>query len=277
MQFCLDRLLLLAQFRHAAAEFLKPDQVLQITQSAGAPPSSPSALDRDVAHLRVASADWCFGLLAAGDLTPSEANLGPPAVDLGTCRARIGRMLLHSCAALLALCAVMPDLSLAQTTAPTPTAGQSEDKRIFGIIPNYRTSPRPHPYEPLIPKEKFKIASEDAFDGGTVALAVLFAGEAQLTNSTRAFGQGVKGYAQYLGTAYGDLVIGDMMTEAIFPVMLHQDPRYFRRGTGAVWSRLRSAAGQIFWTRTDSGNTQLIIRRSSATQRQWRFRLRIPQ
>jgi hypothetical protein len=113
-----------------------------------------------------------------------------------------------------------------------------------------------HPYEPIIPKEKFKIASEDAFDRGTVALAVLFAGEAQLTNSTPAFGQGVKGYAQYLGTAYGDLVIGDMMTEAIFPVMLHQDPRYFRRGTGTVWSRLGSAAGQIFWTRTDSGNTQ---------------------
>jgi len=175
-------------------------------------------------------------------------------------------MFLYSSAGLLVFFAVTSNVALAQTNAPTPAAGQSptaqppsaqpEDKRIFWIIPNYRTSPSPHPYEPIIPKEKFKIASEDAFDRGTVALAVLFAGEAQLTNSTPAFGQGVKGYAQYLGTAYGDLVIGDMMTEAIFPVMLHQDPRYFRRGTGTVWSRLGSAAGQIFWTRTDSGNTQ---------------------
>jgi|HubBroStandDraft_6_1064221.scaffolds.fasta_scaffold173937_2 hypothetical protein len=47
-----------------------------------------------------------------------------------------------------------------------------------------RTAPIPRPYEALIPSEKFKIASEDAFDGGTVALAMLFAGEAQLTNST---------------------------------------------------------------------------------------------
>jgi hypothetical protein len=47
-----------------------------------------------------------------------------------------------------------------------------------------------------------------------------------------------------------------MMTEAIYPVMLHQDPRYFRRGTGTVWSRLASATGQIFWTHTDSGSTQ---------------------
>jgi hypothetical protein len=47
-----------------------------------------------------------------------------------------------------------------------------------------------------------------------------------------------------------------MMTEAIYPVLLHQDPRYFRRGTGTVWSRLGSAAGQIFWTHTDSDHTQ---------------------
>ena len=46
------------------------------------------------------------------------------------------------------------------------------------------------------------------------------------------------------------------MTEAIYPVMLHQDPRYFRRGTGGAWSRLASAAGQIFWTHTDSDQLQ---------------------
>ena len=113
-----------------------------------------------------------------------------------------------------------------------------------------------HPYKPLTPEEKFKIATEDSFDRGTAALAVLFAGEAQLTNATPAFGQGVKGYARYLGTSYADFVIGDMMTEAIYPVLLHQDPRYFRRGTGSAWSRLAGAAGQIFWTHTDSDHTQ---------------------
>ena len=43
------------------------------------------------------------------------------------------------------------------------------------------------------------------------------------------------------------------MTEAIFPSMLHQDPRYFRKGNGSGWSRLGYAVGQIFWTHTDSG------------------------
>ena len=48
-----------------------------------------------------------------------------------------------------------------------------------------------------------------------------------------------------------------MMTEAIYPAVLHQDPRYFRRGTGGGWSRLGSAAGQIFWTHTDSDHARV--------------------
>jgi hypothetical protein len=52
-------------------------------------------------------------------------------------------------------------------------------------------------------------ALEDAFDRGTVALAGLFAGEVQLSNSNRSFGQGAAGYGRYFGTAYGDFVIGD--------------------------------------------------------------------
>jgi hypothetical protein len=136
---------------------------------------------------------------------------------------------------------------------------QPESKRIFGIIPNYRTSPSLKDFEPLTRGEKLKIASEDAFDRGTFALAALFAGEAQLTNANRAFGQGAAGYGRYFGTAFADFAIGDYMTEAIYPSLLHQDPRYFRRGTGTGWSRLRYAAGQIFWTHGDSGSTQLNL------------------
>jgi hypothetical protein len=71
-------------------------------------------------------------------------------------------------------------------------------------------------------------------------------------NSTPAFGQGV---GRYLATAYADFVIGDMMTEAIYPVPVRQDPRYFRRGTGAVLRRLASASGQIFWTHASFSET----------------------
>jgi hypothetical protein len=112
-------------------------------------------------------------------------------------------------------------------------------------------------FKPLTRSEKFKIASEDAFDRGTFALAALFAGEAQLTNANRSFGQGAVGYGKYFGTAYGDYAIGDFMTEAIYPSLLHQDPRYFRRGTGSGWSRLSYAACRIFLTYGDSEKTQV--------------------
>jgi hypothetical protein len=165
-------------------------------------------------------------------------------------------MLFRSRVFLAVLFPVASSLALGQQPSPAPNPDQPEDKRIFWIIPNYRTSPSLHPYEPLTAEEKFRIAAEDSFDRGTAALAVLFAGEAQLTNATPSFGQGVKGYVRYLGTSYADFVIGDMMTEAVFPAVLHQDPRYFRRGKGSGWSRLASAAGQIFWTHTDSDHAQ---------------------
>ncbi len=135
-------------------------------------------------------------------------------------------------------------------------ATDSGGKRIFGIIPNYRTSPSLVMYKPLSKREKFKLASEDAFDRGTFALAAAFAGQAQLSNSNPSFGQGAQAYVHYFGTACADLMIGDFMTEAVFPTVLHEDPRYFRRGVGNGWSRLGYAMGQIFWTHTDSGGTQ---------------------
>jgi hypothetical protein len=131
-----------------------------------------------------------------------------------------------------------------------------ESKRIFWIIPNYRTSPSLVDFEPLSAGEKFKIASEDAFDPGTFALAGIFAGEGQLNNSNKSFGQGATGFGRYYGAAYAGFAIGDFMTEAVFPSLLHQDPRYFRKGTGSGWSRLGYAMGQVFFTHGDSGRTQ---------------------
>jgi hypothetical protein len=129
-------------------------------------------------------------------------------------------------------------------------------KRIFGIVPNYRTTPTLREYTPISPREKFKLASQDSFDRGAVALGVFFGAQNQLTNSTPSFGHGASGFARYSATSYSDFVIANFMTEGIYPVLLHQDPRYFRRGSGSGRSRLGAAIGQIFWTRTDSGGTQ---------------------
>jgi hypothetical protein len=145
-----------------------------------------------------------------------------------------------------------------QQDAPSPAADQAdqEDHRILGIIPNYRTSPTLKDYRPLTPKQKFTVAAEDSFDRGTFVLAALFAADAQWTHATPSFGHGVPAYTRYYAASVSDLVIGDLMTEAIYPALLRQDPRYFRRGVGTGWGRLGYAVGQIFWTHTDAGGTQ---------------------
>lgn len=127
------------------------------------------------------------------------------------------------------------------------------DKRVLGVLPNYRTANETAVYTPLTARQKFTIASKDSFDYPLVALSAVIAGWGQLTNGNPSFGQGMAGYGRRVGTSYADQAIGNMMTEAIFPSFLHEDPRYFRRGHGSVGSRTFYALTRVFVTRTDSG------------------------
>ena len=141
-------------------------------------------------------------------------------------------------------------------SAESRETSEQQSSHILGFIPNYRTFPSLQNYKPLTVEQKFKIASEDSLDRGTFGLAGLFGGLNQLTDSNKSFGQGVAGFGRYFGASYGDLLIGNYMTEAVYPSILHQDPRYFRRGSGSGFSRFGYAISQIFWTHRDSGGTQ---------------------
>jgi hypothetical protein len=137
-----------------------------------------------------------------------------------------------------------------QTVPPPP------DKRIFGVLPNYRTANATAVYMPITPKQKLTIAAKDSFDYPLLGLAAFLAGYGQLTNQNPSFGQGWAGYGRRVGVEYADQAIGNMMTEGFFPVMLHEDPRYFRRGYGGFKSRVWYAATRVFVTKTDSGGSR---------------------
>lgn len=140
--------------------------------------------------------------------------------------------------------------STVAAAAPNP-----QPRHILGIFPNYNTSPCLSPYVPISSKDKYKIASEDAFDPGAFALAALTGGAAQLSNTNRPFGQEASGYGRYFGAAYANHVIGDFLSEGVYPSLLHQDPRYFRRGTGSAGSRAGYAISRVLRTQTDAGGT----------------------
>jgi hypothetical protein len=140
--------------------------------------------------------------------------------------------------------------------AQTNTSPPAEDKRIFWIFTNHRTSDASANDPKLTPRGKLAIAWQDSTDPALFVQTGFLAGIGQATNSHPSFGQGMEGYAKRVGTTYGDFAIENMLTEGIFPTLLHQDPRYFRRREGPGGSRLGYAVSRLFITRSDSGRSQ---------------------
>jgi hypothetical protein len=147
-------------------------------------------------------------------------------------------------------------------TMPPTLCGQgnnqprTEDKRILGIFTNHRTAEESAALSPLTPRGKLAIAWQDTTDRAIFFQGALIAGIGQATNSNPSFGQGMEGYAKRFGAAYADFGLQNFMTEGLFPSVLHQDPRYFRRSNGSGHSRLAYAISRLFITRTDSGKPQ---------------------
>jgi hypothetical protein len=130
---------------------------------------------------------------------------------------------------------------------------QGEDKRVLGVLPNYRTAEMNAVGHTLTPEQKLRIAAKDSFDYPLIFLGAAYAGIYQLENTHPEFGQGAKGYFDRFGTSYSDQVIGNMMTEGFMPILFHEDPRYFRMAEGSKSKRLWYAVSRILITRTDSG------------------------
>jgi hypothetical protein len=137
--------------------------------------------------------------------------------------------------------------------SPASSPSLNPDKRAYGVLPNYRTAEQDAPFEALTVKQKFTIARKDTLDWPSYIMASAFAGISQLNNSNPSFGQGLKGYARRYASSVADQDVGNFLTEAIMPVLFHQDPRYFRRGHGSVGGRILYAASRVAISKSDSG------------------------
>lgn len=130
-----------------------------------------------------------------------------------------------------------------------------EKQRILGVFPNFYVT-----YNPDAPAlsagQKFRLALRDIVDPTTITLDGITAGIEQATNSFSAYGQGSEGYAKRFGANYADEIISDMLAGAVLPSLLHQDPRYFYKGTGSVHSRLFYALATPFRCKGDNGRWQ---------------------
>ncbi len=132
---------------------------------------------------------------------------------------------------------------------------EEEQQRILGFLPNYYTS-----YiwtaAPMTRKLKFTLALRTATDPVMFLVVAGVAGVEQSHKTFPGYGQGFEGYAKRYGASYADTVSGRMFGSAIFPVLFHQDPRYFYRGSGSTRSRLLYALISTVICRGDNGQLE---------------------
>lgn len=128
-------------------------------------------------------------------------------------------------------------------------------QRIFVFVPNFYAS---YIWDaaPMTPKLKFKLGLRSVTDPFTFLMAAGAAGAEQSHNTFPGYGQGWEGYAKRYGASYADLVIKRMLGSAILPALLHQDPRYFYRGSGSTRSRILYALAATVICRRDDGRLQ---------------------
>jgi len=139
---------------------------------------------------------------------------------------------------------------------PAADSVQPKNDRIFGVLPNYRTVENPNiRMAPLSAKGKFKLAVEDSFDPYAYVIAGAFAGFGQAKDDPKSWGEESWGpFAKRYAASFADQTIENVMTEAVVPSLLREDPRYFRLGTGGFFKRTGYAVSRIWVTQTDAGH-----------------------
>lgn len=133
--------------------------------------------------------------------------------------------------------------------------GTSND-RLFYTLPNFLSMQKGGKLPPLTAKDKFKVVALSTFDYVQYPWWGLLAAVSQAENSEPAYGQGWGAYAKRFGTTAGDSMVENFMVGAVFPSILHQDPRFYYSEQGGFAHRAGYAVSRIFVTRSDSGKAQ---------------------
>ena len=144
-----------------------------------------------------------------------------------------------------------------QSSSPAPqsSTADSSPKHLFYVVPAYNVA-YGHEFKPLTPRQKFHEWFEGTYDPR--GLGLVAAEAATLEHSSRdgfcGYGHGGGGYLKCYGSMNLDLTVSSFFGDALFPVLMHQDARYFRLGQGSMPKRMGYALARVFVTHNDSGH-----------------------
>ena len=151
-----------------------------------------------------------------------------------------------------ATCAEPATCSQQLTPPPQRPHQQEKHPRLFRVLPTYSVSNSRLP-SLLSPHDKFHIFVKNASDPFTLGFTAFDAGLGQANNDLSGYGQGAAGYGKRLGAGLANVTSSGFFTTYLFPSLLHQDPRYFRQGSGPFKARLAHAIIRPIVTQKDSG------------------------
>jgi len=141
----------------------------------------------------------------------------------------------------------------AQEVQPRDRAAVKEKHpRLFWVMPTYTVSNSGFPSS-LSSGEKFRLSVQNTTDPFTFGYIAVNAGIQQANDNLAGYGQGAAGYGKRLGAGLADQASASFFKTYLFPSILHQDPRYFRQGSGPFKRRLANAIIRPVVTRDDSG------------------------
>lgn len=133
---------------------------------------------------------------------------------------------------------------------------KEEMQRVGGVLPLFNVVISGQTV-PLTPKQKFALSWRTIIDPYTIGLAVVAGGAlGEIEDSHTGYEHGVEGLFKRIGASYADNAIGNVIGNAVLPVLLRQDPRYYRKGEGSILKRVLYSAETTFICYGDSGKTQ---------------------
>jgi hypothetical protein len=143
-----------------------------------------------------------------------------------------------------------------EAKASTAKAAKKKKRRgVLGLVPTYDLTNARNAAR-LTPGQKLEMALDDSASPFTVAEAALKAEYYRGMNPRKKIGYGGTGYLKQWGASYLDEASSNMFRTFIYPTLLHQDPRYYRKGEGSIAGRIAYSFSRVFVTRSDAGQKE---------------------
>lgn len=105
--------------------------------------------------------------------------------------------------------------------------------------------------------DKFRLFVQNSTEPMAFLGASWEAAWSQRDHNDPSFGQGAHGYFRRYNAAMLSNFSGEFFSTFLFPSIFHQDPRYYRLGSGPVHRRLAHAMRHVFVAQNDSGQPMI--------------------